>query len=88
LLPALMTWMLNLVRPSRRSGASATFYNMLDVGTSAGAIGLGAIAGDVGFINMYKYSAAAMVLFLILFILQWLLKPKKQAVVEVEENMD
>jgi predicted MFS family arabinose efflux permease len=88
LLPALMTWMLNLVRPSRRSGASATFYNMLDVGTSAGAIGLGAIAGDVGFINMYKYSAVAMVLFLILFILQWLLKPKKQAVVEVEENMD
>ena len=87
LLPALMTWMLNLVRPSRRSGASATFYNMLDVGTSAGAIGLGAIAGDIGFINMYKYSAGAMVLFLFLFILQWLLKQKKQAVVEVEENM-
>lgn len=32
LLPALLTWMINLVSPQRRSGASATFYNMLDVG--------------------------------------------------------
>ena len=34
LLPALLTWILNMVRPERRSSASATFYNMLDIGTS------------------------------------------------------
>lgn len=68
LLPALITWMLNLVKPHRRSAASATFYNMLDVGTSAGAIVLGAIAEQVGFISMYKYSAGAMGIFLLTFI--------------------
>ncbi|MBP2643046.1 MAG: quinolone resistance protein [Firmicutes bacterium] len=67
LLPALITWMLNLVQPDRRSGASATFYNMLDVGTSAGAIFLGTIAEKTGFIGMYKYSAGAMLIFLIAF---------------------
>lgn len=82
LLPALLTWMLNLVQPDRRSGASATFYNMLDVGTSAGAIGLGAAAENIGYIAMYRYSAAAMAIFAIIFVLYMLRKPKA----ELEEN--
>jgi len=82
LLPALLTWMLNLVQPTRRSGASATFYNMLDVGTSAGAIGLGAAAEKIGYIAMYRYSAAAMAIFAIVFVLYMLRKPKA----ELEEN--
>jgi MFS family permease len=71
LLPALITWMLNLVRADRRSAASATFYNMLDVGTSAGAILLGAIAGKIGFISMYKYAAGSMGIFLLIFLIQF-----------------
>ena len=47
LLPALLTWILNMVRPERRSSASATFYNMLDIGTSTGILVLGVIAGMV-----------------------------------------
>lgn len=78
LLPALLTWMLNLVSSDRRSGASATFYNMLDVGTSAGAIGLGAAAETIGYIDMYRYSAAAMALFFIIFVLYMIRTPKVQ----------
>jgi MFS family permease len=88
LLPALITWMLNLVQPSRRSAASATFYNMLDVGTSAGAILLGMVAEKAGFISMYKYSAGAMVLFLIVFALQTLISrsgsEKKEELIETK----
>ena len=50
-----MTWMLNVVTSDRRSGASATFYNMLDIGTSSGIILLGSVAGSIGYINMYYY---------------------------------
>jgi MFS family permease len=76
LLPALITWMLNLVKTERRSAASATFYNMLDVGTSAGAIILGAIAERIGFIKMYLFSAAAMAVFLGVFIAHLILQAR------------
>ncbi len=65
LLPALLTWMLNLVEAQRRSAASATFYNMLDIGTSTGIVGLGAIAGAVGYIAMYKYITFLMIAFVV-----------------------
>ncbi len=68
LLPALMTWMLNIVRADRRSAASATFYNMLDIGTSSGIIFLGSIAGSVGYINMYYYVLGIMAVFLAFFL--------------------
>ncbi|MBP2649463.1 MAG: mdtG 2 [Firmicutes bacterium] len=67
--PALQTWMLNLVQAHRRGAASATFYNMLDVGTSAGTILLGIVAEKTGFIGMYRYSAGAMGIFLLAFVL-------------------
>lgn len=54
-MPSLMTWMLNIVTSDRRSGASATFYNMLDIGTSSGIILLGSVASSIGYINMYYY---------------------------------
>ena len=69
LLPALMTWMLNLVAPNRRSGASATFYNMLDIGTSAGIILLGSIAGSIGYVHMYYYVIGIMTAFIVFFVI-------------------
>lgn len=71
LLPALMTWMLNVVRADRRSAASATFYNMLDIGTSTGILALGGVAGIVGYIAMYWFVVGIMVLFLTFGILQY-----------------
>lgn len=81
LLPALMTWMLNVVNADRRSAASATFYNMLDIGTSSGIIIFGAIAGSIGYVKMYNYVAGVMVVFLAVFLFQHFVKknvPKKQ----------
>ena len=65
LLPALMTWMLNVVRADRRSAASATFYNMLDIGTSTGIVVLGSLADTVGYITMYRYVLAIMAAFVV-----------------------
>lgn len=78
LLPSLMTWMLNVVTPDRRSGASATFYNMLDIGTSSGIILLGSVAGSIGYINMYLYVIAVMIVFIVFFLFNHFVLQKKQ----------
>lgn len=79
LLPALLTWMLNSVASSRHSAASATFYNMLDIGTSTGLIALGAVAGQVGFTGMFYAIFGLMALFLLLAAAQYYLRPAKGA---------
>lgn len=84
LLPALMTWMLNVVRADRRSAASATFYNMLDVGTSSGIMVLGSLAGSIGYIAMYKYVLGLMACFIVFGIAQHFFHPAKQ-LAEAEE---
>ncbi len=68
--PSLMTWLFNSVAPERRASASATYYNMLDVGTSGGIIVLGSVAGSIGYVHMYYYVLAVMVLFLAAFLAQ------------------
>lgn len=55
--------------------ASATYYNMLDVGTSGGIIVLGGVAGVIGYVNMFYYVLVAMVLFLAAFLGQNFYKP-------------
>lgn len=70
IMPSLMTWLFNSVAPERRASASATYYNMLDVGTSGGIIVLGSVAGSIGYVNMFYYILATMVLFLIVFLAQ------------------
>ncbi|QDR83152.1 MFS transporter [Sporomusa termitida] len=64
LFPALQTWILNLVPASRRSAASATFYNVLDIGAGGGAIMLGLLAGATGYASVYIYSTGVMFVFL------------------------
>ena len=88
LLPALMTWMLNAVRADRRSAASATFYNMLDIGTSTGILVLGSLAGSVGYIAMYQYVLAIMGVFLVFGIVQHRFAtsaPQAEGIEEAEE---
>ena len=74
IMPSLMTWLFNSVAPERRASASATYYNMLDVGTSGGIIVLGGVAGSIGYVNMFYYVLAAMVLFLAVFLGQHFFK--------------
>lgn len=84
LLPALLTWMLNMVRSDRHSAASATFYNMLDIGTSTGLIVLGTLAGSVGYTRMFMYVMGIMALFLLLAIFQYY-HHSEQVLAEAEE---
>ena len=74
IMPSLMTWLFNAALPERRSNASATYYNMLDVGTCIGIIGLGSAAASIGYINMYYFVLAAMLIFLVVFLVQHILK--------------
>lgn len=72
IMPALMTWLFNAVKPERRSNASATFYNMMDIGTSLGIIALGALSSFIGYIHIFYVVLLVMLLFLAAFIVQWL----------------
>ncbi len=89
LLPALMTWMLNIVNADRRSAASATFYNMLDIGTSSGIIFLGSIAGNIGYINVYRYVVGIVAVFIAFFLFNhFFLRniQKQQMINEIDES--
>ncbi|SDF19963.1 putative MFS-type transporter YfcJ [Sporomusa acidovorans DSM 3132] len=66
--PAVQTWMFNLVPPVKRSAASATFYNMIDVGNGVGSIALGMLAGKLGYASIYWCSAIIMGIFLLSYI--------------------
>jgi predicted MFS family arabinose efflux permease len=63
--PALQTWMFNLVPSAKRSAASATFYNMIDIGNGVGSIALGMLAGKLGYASIYWCSAIIMGIFLL-----------------------
>lgn len=53
LMPAIMTWLFNVVAPARRSNASATYYNTMDLGTCLGIVLLGTLAGHVGYVAIF-----------------------------------
>ena len=63
--PAIQTWMFNLVPPAKRSSASASFYNMIDIGNGVGSVALGILAGNFGYASIYWCSAIIMGLFLL-----------------------
>ena len=59
---------------------------MLDVGTSGGIIILGSVAGIIGYVNMFYYVLAAMVLFLIVFLGQHFYKPASPKTVALHKE--
>ncbi|MBP2637944.1 MAG: mdtG 2 [Firmicutes bacterium] len=74
--PAVQTWMFNLVPPAKRSAASATFYNMIDIGNGVGSVALGMLAGKLGYASIYWCSAIIMGIFLLSYI--WFVIQEKQ----------
>lgn len=66
--PAVQTWMFNLVPSVKRSAASATFYNMIDIGNGVGSVALGMLAGKLGYASIYWCSAIIMGIFLLSYI--------------------
>ncbi|WP_054259547.1 MFS transporter [Propionispora sp. 2/2-37] len=84
--PAIQTWMFNLVPPSKRSAASATFYNMIDIGNGAGSVALGMLAGKLGYASIYWCSAIIMGIFLLSYV--WFLFAKNRRLAESLEDVE
>lgn len=66
--PTLQAWMLNTTPKEQHGTANSMFYNATDVGVAVGALLLGAIASATSYAVMYRYSAASMILFIIIFV--------------------
>ncbi|MCE5286324.1 MAG: MFS transporter [Pelosinus sp.] len=81
--PALQTWMFNLVPSEKRSAASATFYNMIDIGNGVGSVALGMLAGKLGYASIYGCSAIIMGIFL--FSYAWFVIKEKSS---LAHNLD
>ncbi|MBW4083397.1 MFS transporter [Paenibacillus sp. S150] len=65
--PALQTWMIQSVEPRQRGMANGMFFNSLDLGVAAGSMILGSIALYTSYAVMYRYSALAPVLLLLIY---------------------
>jgi MFS family permease len=81
--PAIQTWMFNLVPPAKRSAASATFYNAIDIGNGAGSVALGILAGRLGYAAIYWCSAIIMIIFLFSF-MWFVFKENREIATDVE----
>ena len=71
LMPAIMTWLFNVVAPARRSNASATYYNTMDLGTCLGIVLLGTLAGHVGYVAIFYGVLAVMGLYIAFTLWAW-----------------
>jgi predicted MFS family arabinose efflux permease len=67
LFPALQAGIINAVAPRRRSAASATFSNALDLGLGGGSVLLGMYAEKSGLSAAYLAAAATMMVFVVIY---------------------
>ena len=66
--PALQTWMIQSVDTRQRGMANGMFFNSLDLGVAIGTMLLGSVALYNSYAVMYRYSALAPLLLLIIYI--------------------
>lgn len=66
--PSLHTWAVNRCPPDRKAAANGLFLSAIDLGYIVGAIVLGRVAESVGFAAMYRYSALALMAFIVLYL--------------------
>ncbi|WP_098747168.1 MFS transporter [Paenibacillus sp. EZ-K15] len=66
--PSIQTWMIQEVHPLQRGMANGMFFNSLDFGVAIGSIALGSIAKSTSYAIMYRYSAIALVLLILIYI--------------------
>lgn len=65
--PALQTWMIQSVDPRQRGTANGMFLNSLDFGVAVGTMILGSVALYNSYAVMYRYSALAPLLLLVIY---------------------
>lgn len=66
--PSLQTWMIQAVAPRQRGMANGMFLNSLDLGVATGSMLLGSIAMYTSYAVMYRFSALAPAILLIVYI--------------------
>lgn len=67
--PALQTWMIQSVDMRQRGMANGMFFNSLDFGVAIGTMVLGSVALYNSYAVMYRYSALAPLLLLVIYII-------------------
>ncbi|MBX4147423.1 MFS transporter [Paenibacillus sp. FSL W7-1279] len=67
--PSIQTWMIQEVHPLQRGMANGMFFNSLDFGVAIGSIALGSIAKSTSYAIMYRYSAIALVMLILIYII-------------------
>lgn len=76
--PTIQAWMLRVCQPEQYGSANSMFYNSMDFGVAVGAVLLGAIASITNYAVMYRYSAAFMGLFLLVYFMVYTVSAKKR----------
>ena len=69
IVPSIQTWMIQEVHPLQRGMANGMFFNSLDFGVAIGSIALGSIAKSTSYAIMYRYSAIALVILILIYII-------------------
>ncbi|MNE92561.1 major facilitator superfamily transporter [compost metagenome] len=77
--PALQTWMIQSVDPRQRGMANGMFFNSLDLGVAIGTMILGSVALYNSYAVMYRYSALAPLLLLLLYTFVFLVQRRRRS---------
>ena len=67
--PIIQAWALTLVPPEKKATANSMLLIFIDFGMSIGSVGLGFLAKSVGYGMTFSYSAATMIVILLLYLM-------------------
>jgi len=67
--PITQAWALTLVPPEKKATANSMLVIFIDFGMAIGSLGLGLLAKSVGYGMTFSYSAALMIVILILYLI-------------------
>ncbi|RDU38150.1 MFS transporter [Neobacillus piezotolerans] len=67
--PTIQAWALTLVPPEKKATANSMLLIFIDLGLALGSVGLGYLAKNVGYGIMFSYSAATMIVILLLYLI-------------------
>ncbi|MGG4447677.1 MFS transporter, partial [Brevibacillus porteri] len=85
--PSIQAWMVKVVTPEQRGMANGLFFNSIDLGIAVGSVLLGVIATHSSYSVMYRWSAACLLLFLIVYFLSQLATAKAKKAAIASENV-
>ena len=67
--PIIQAWALTLVPPEKKATANSMLLIFIDFGLAVGSVGLGFLAKSVGYGMTFSYSAAFMIVILLLYLI-------------------